>query len=145
MDTQDTLLVPDSRLDRLLYAFVGLVIPLISFLQTRVAEVIMPMRDAYKQRARMIKARFAATLVSVGIMIGGCGPAWNLVSEKRWTVGDSQIYEKIEESENNWPDYHYRRTYSLFRNGSKLDVGSCDKVIHFVTADNWQSFQIETE
>ncbi|MEZ4863421.1 MAG: hypothetical protein R3C14_19035 [Caldilineaceae bacterium] len=74
----------------------------------------------------MIKVCCAATIISAGMMIVGCSPSWNLLSEQSWTVSGSEIHETIEISTSNWPDHRFKRTYTLLQAGRKLDVGSYD-------------------
>ena len=68
---------------------------------------------------------FVASAISIGILLVGCDP-YLRGTEKSWSVGDCEVYETIQRSENDWPDPHFLRTYRLKREGRTLTVGSYD-------------------
>ncbi|MFT5304418.1 MAG: hypothetical protein ACI87E_002922 [Mariniblastus sp.] len=82
------------------------------------------MKDAYKQRSRIIKACLAATIIISGILLIGCDNGWSPASDESWIVGDCEIHEKIEVTRNTWPDAVFKRSYWLIRSGVRLSIGT---------------------
>ena len=67
--------------------------------------------------------RFAGGCCSFIALLVGCS-RYQPGTEKSWTVGSDEVYETIQQSQNNWPDAVFLRTYRLQRGGQTVTVGS---------------------
>ena len=73
---------------------------------------------------RLLKAVLAATLISAVMGLSSYDSGWSSESDKNWNIGNCEISEKIEISNDTVPDASYRPTYWLIRRENRLSVGS---------------------